>query len=162
LGWGPAKEFHRSSSVPDSEISLSCPLSHLRTEYCNVRPPPQRAGSAGSFGFFGLSGFSGFFSSMNETIQTNRLHPHPSPLKPNVSPFTSPKEWGAFSRTSQSDPLGRRRVETFWNSRGQGLATLVSWSVPAFLPGSASADTSLLRSWSRSPKASLWRGVISR
>ena len=66
------------------------------------------------------------------------------------------------SQTSLSDPLGRRRVETFWNSRGQGLATLVSWSVPAFLPGSASADTSLLRSWSRSPKASLWMGVISR
>jgi hypothetical protein len=37
------------------------------------------------------------------------------------------------SQTSLSDPLGRRRVETFWNSRGQGLATLVSWSVPAFL-----------------------------
>ena len=38
------------------------------------------------------------------------------------------------SQTSLSDPLGRRRVETFWNSRGQGLAILVSWSVPAFLP----------------------------
>jgi hypothetical protein len=29
------------------------------------------------------------------------------------------------SQTSLSDPLGRRRVETFWNSRSHGLATVV-------------------------------------
>ena len=62
--------------------------------------------------------------------------------------------------TSLSDPLGPRRVETFWN-RGHGLTTVVPWSVPAFLPGSASADTSLFRSCARNPKASLWKGVIS-
>ena len=58
--------------------------------------------------------------------------------------------------------LGRRRVETFWNLRGHGLATVIPGSVPVFLPGSASADTSLLRSCSQNTKASLWRGVISR
>jgi hypothetical protein len=65
------------------------------------------------------------------------------------------------SQTSRSDPLGRRRVETFWNFHGHGLATLVPWSVPAFLPRSASAGTSLLRSCVQNTKASLWRGVIS-
>src|SRR5262245_36816455 len=30
--------------------------------------------------------------------------------------------------------------KAFWNSRGHGLATVVPWSVPVFLPGQASAD----------------------
>jgi len=36
----------------------------------------------------------------------------------------------------------------FWNSRSHGLATVVLWSVPAFLLGRASTDASLLRSCS--------------
>ena len=42
-------------------------------------------------------------------------------------------------------PPGLHRAETFWNSRSHGLVTVVLWSVPAFLPGYASVDTSLLR-----------------
>ncbi len=112
---------------------------------------------------------------------SNRRPSRPSrPPRPSRSsrplPLTSPERRGAFlrgkgekwdafrlrSRTSQSDPLGLRRAETFWNSRSHGLATVVPWSVPAFCPRSASADTSLLRSCSRNPKASMWKAVISR
>jgi hypothetical protein len=48
--------------------------------------------------------------------------------------------------TSRTDPSGLHRAEAFWNSRRHGLATVGLWSVPAFLPGSASVDTSVLRS----------------
>src|SRR5437870_6008060 len=58
----------------------------------------------------------------------------PPPLKGGVISLREREGWDAFvlrSQTSQSDPLGLRRAETFWNSRSHGLTTVVPWSVPA-------------------------------
>ena len=93
----------------------------------------------------------------NSALRTQHF---PSPMRGVISRVGKGRERDAFgfhSRTSRSDPLGLRRAEAFWNFRSHGLATVVPWSVPAFLPGTAPADTSLLRSCSRTSKAPLYR-----
>ncbi len=76
-----------------------------------------------------------------------------------AQPRRIPRSFG-HGREAQRHPcrwghLSKRKREENVPSRGYGLATGVPWSAPAFLPGSASADGSLLRSCSRNPKASL-------
>ena len=56
------------------------------------------------------------------------------------------------SVASRSGPPRLYREEAFWNFLGHGLWTVVPWSVPAFLLGSARRDTSLLQPCSRNAK----------
>ncbi len=54
----------------------------------------------------------------------------------------------------QSDPHGLCREEAFWNSLGHGLATVVPWSVPAFLPGKVPAGPRSFSEVALSPASS--------